>query len=99
MSASSGSVLAELHEQRAVERSGGAADLHDQRMPMRLQRIRAAACPRASEVGQHGLEAALHVDAVVAVADRLVERRQLVGVAMMVSATARTQPFLVSGGP
>ena len=32
-------------------------------------------------VGQHRLEAALHVDAVIAVADRLIERGQLLGMA------------------
>ena len=31
------------------------------------------------EIGEHSLEAALHVEAVVAVADRLVERGQFVG--------------------
>ena len=40
--------------------------------------------------GSHRLEAALHVEAVVAVADRLVERGQLVGMPAMVSAAAAT---------
>ena len=31
------------------------------------------------EIGEHGLEAALHVKAVIAVADRLIERRQFLG--------------------
>ena len=49
------------------------------------QRLGRDGCRRSAE---HGLEAALHVEAVVAVADRLVERGQLVGVARSCSATA-----------
>ena len=44
----------------------------------------------AVELAAHRLEAALHVEPVVAVADRLVERGQLVGMRAMVSATAET---------
>ena len=43
------------------------------------------------DVGQHRLEAALHVEAVVAVADRLVERGQFLGMGDDRRATALDQ--------
>ena len=70
--------LAERHEQRAVERARGAADLHHQRHADAFAAPRASAGRRSpSRSAAHRLEAALHVDAVVAVADRLIEPRQL----------------------
>ena len=76
------------HEEAAVERARGAADLHHQRLAERFQRFAGRLGGDRVELGQHGLEAALHVDAVIAVADRLVERGQLVGVLAMTCSAA-----------
>ena len=71
--------LPSVMNKRAVERAGRAADLHHQRHPDGLQRFRQRLGSERPRVCQHGLEAALHVEAVIAVADRLIERGQLVG--------------------
>ena len=76
-----GQILAQPHEQRAIERARSTADLHDQHGADALQKIRPGLGAEIGGVGQHGVEAALHVEAVVAVADRLVKGRQLVGMA------------------
>ncbi len=68
--------FADREKEAAVKRPRGAADRHDQGLadnPKRLvDRLRADGI----EFAEHGLESPLHVDAVVAVADRLVERGQ-----------------------
>ena len=66
------------HEQRAIERPEGAADLHHQRHAELVQSRRQIARRHRLRLGLRRLETALHVDAVIAIADRLVERRQLV---------------------
>ena len=83
--------LAQRHEQRAVQRARGAADLHHQRHADRLQRFRQRLAASLVELGQHRLEAALHVEPVIAVADGLVERRQFVG--MRSRCTGRPSPM------
>jgi hypothetical protein len=75
-------VLAQSHEQGAVKRTGGAADLHHQHGADALQEIGPGLGAEIGGIGQHGLKAALHVEAMVAIADRLVEGRQLLGVAL-----------------
>ena len=47
-------------------------------MPAASERVRQGLGRKAVDIRQNGLEAALHVGAVIAVADRLVERGQLV---------------------
>jgi hypothetical protein len=72
--------FAELHEQRPVQRTGSAADLHHQCFTdAGKQCSRVAGCQRI-ELGQHGFETALHVQTMVTVTDRLVELRQFIGV-------------------
>ena len=64
----------------AVKRTGGAADRHHQRLADALDRLARRQRGDQIELAEHRLRAALHVDPVIAVADRLVERGQLLGV-------------------
>ena len=67
------------HEQAAVERARSAPDLHHESHADRLQRFPGRLRGYAVELKQHFLATALHVDPVVAVADRLIQQRELVG--------------------
>ena len=66
-----------LQEQRAVERAGGAADLRDERHPDRLQQRADVVALGRLELLHGRAHPAVHVRAVVAVADRRVELDQL----------------------
>ena len=70
--------LAERHQQCPEQRPGSPANFHDKRHSGRLQRRWQRFGRQLVDVGQHGLRAALHVQAMVAVPNRLVERGQLV---------------------
>ena len=80
--------LAQRQEQRAIERAGSPADGHDQMGSYGLQHVGQRLCGEIVAIGQHGLEATLHVEAVIAIADGPVEIGQLDGVAAIVSAIA-----------
>ena len=74
-----GQFLAERQEQRAVERARGAADGHHQLGADGLERVGQRLVGDRVAIGAHRVEAALHVGAVVAVADGGIERGQLLG--------------------
>src|SRR5262245_14679187 len=73
-------LFAQRHQERAIERARRPADLHNQLRPDRLQGLRQRLCGKRVDVCQNAFEAALHVQAVITIADRLVERGELVGV-------------------
>ena len=73
-----GQFLAQREKQRAVERPGGAAHLRHQLHPDRFEQLGQAHDGKRIHILQHRLEAALHVCAMIAVANGGVERGQLV---------------------
>ena len=87
--------LAEAHEQRAVERAGAPPTFMTSCMPAAFSASGSGFAASCVEIGKHRLEAALHVGAVVAVADRAVERGELVG---MVDDRARATASIRSRG-
>ena len=72
-------LLAQRQEQRPVKRAGGAPDLHHDLRADRFERFGQGLLGGRCGVGPHDLETAFHVDAVVAVADRLIEFGEFVG--------------------
>src|ERR1700729_831975 len=74
-----GDLLAQRKEKRAVKRAGGAPHFHNKLRADRLQRFRQRLLRRRLSVGPHRLEASLHVDPMIAVAHRLIEGGQFVG--------------------
>ena len=71
--------LAERHEQRAVERTGRAADLHDQRRPDAFSASGSGFGGDASTSASTASKPRFMLSAMIAVADRLIELGQLVG--------------------
>src|ERR1700736_4587533 len=71
--------LAERHEERAVERAGRAAYSHHKRGPDALQRLAEILGGKLVDGCQHRFETALHVGAVIAIANGAIEIGELVG--------------------
>ncbi|GCC48315.1 hypothetical protein chiPu_0032414, partial [Chiloscyllium punctatum] len=69
--------LARGEKEAAIERPGGAADRHHQGLADHLERLVERLRRDGVEFAEHGFATALHVGPVVAVADRLIEARQL----------------------
>ena len=76
---SSSQRLAERHEQRSVERAGGAADFHDERGPDALQGFAKVLGGEFINGRQHRFKSAAHIGPVIAVADRAIEIGQFIG--------------------
>jgi len=74
-------MLPDRGEQLAVQRPRGTSDAQDQRLADFAQRLVDRVRGNDVDLCEHGLEAALEVDAVIGVADRPIELGQLVGVA------------------
>ena len=67
-------LLAERHEQRAESGPDAPPTVITSLVPIAFSASGSGLAAKRVEIGAHGLEAALHVEPVVAVADRLVER-------------------------
>jgi hypothetical protein len=65
--------LASSHKESAIQRSGCAADRHHQRFTDGLKRLINRLRADRIELAQHRFKTPLHIDAVVAVTDRLIE--------------------------
>ena len=77
---SSGSAFAELHEEGADERSGGATDLHHERHADRLQHLRRRFICKGRRVASTASNPRFTFSPPVAVANRLVQAGQFFGV-------------------